>query len=128
MPAFLLAPTDNLRDEGGFRRGYDGHVSLLSRDGIPVEVRLDAKMPGTVLLRDQQGYVYFITFNNVQQVGLRFCNGARLGYCLFSSFSSSSDADQPITRKADRLGMFLTVDQKQGYSMGFTAFGFIFRT
>jgi hypothetical protein len=34
-----------------------------------MEVRLDAKMPGTVLLRDQQGYVYFITFNNVQQVG-----------------------------------------------------------
>eukprot|EP00775_Hariotina_reticulata_P011188 gene11188-11338_t len=64
------ANIDALRDEAGFRRSYDGHVLLLSRDGDPVELRLDAKMPGTVLLRDQNGYVHFITFNNIQQIDL----------------------------------------------------------
>jgi hypothetical protein len=33
-----------------------------------LQLRLDAKVPGTVLLRDQNGVVYFITFNNIQQV------------------------------------------------------------
>jgi hypothetical protein len=35
----LWCSADALREEAGFRRGYDGHVVLLSRDGDPVEVR-----------------------------------------------------------------------------------------
>jgi hypothetical protein len=31
-------------------------------------LRLDAKVPGTVLLRDQAGGVFYITLNNIQQV------------------------------------------------------------
>ena len=38
LPHTILCPADALRDEAGFRRGYDGHVVLLSRDGDPVEV------------------------------------------------------------------------------------------
>jgi hypothetical protein len=44
-------------------------VFLTSREGAKLELRLDARMPGTVLLRDPQGYVYFMTFNTIQQVG-----------------------------------------------------------
>lgn len=41
MPAHVTScPADSLRDEAGFRRSYDGHVVLLSRDGDPVEVCL----------------------------------------------------------------------------------------
>lgn len=64
------ASIDSLRDEAGFRRSYDGHVVLLSRDGDPVELRLDAKIPGTVLLRDKNGGVFYITIDNVQQIDL----------------------------------------------------------
>jgi hypothetical protein len=32
------------------------------------QLRLDAKVPGTVLMRDKDGYVYFVTINNIQQV------------------------------------------------------------
>lgn len=63
------APADALRDEGGFRREYDGHVWVQARSGGWMEVRLDAKVPGTVLLRDEAtGAVYFISNSNVQQV------------------------------------------------------------
>jgi hypothetical protein len=34
-----VTPLDALRDEAGFRRSYDGHVQLLTREGEPVEVR-----------------------------------------------------------------------------------------
>lgn len=34
----------------------------------PLQLRLDAKIPGTVLLRDKNGGVFFITIDNVQQV------------------------------------------------------------
>jgi hypothetical protein len=44
-------------------------VWLRTSAGAWLEVRGDAKMPGTVLLRDQEGYVYFITYPGVQQVG-----------------------------------------------------------
>lgn len=78
LPLLVLTPchpTDALRDEGGFERSYDGHVFLISREGAKMELRLDARMPGTVLLRDPQGYVYFMTFNTIQQVRLgdTFC-------------------------------------------------------
>lgn len=66
LPAALSA--DRLREESGFRREYDGHVWLRSMDGNWLEVRTDAKMPGTVLLRDKDGYVYFITYPGAQQV------------------------------------------------------------
>lgn len=32
------------------------------------QLRLDAKIPGTVLLRDKNGGVFYITIDNVQQV------------------------------------------------------------
>ena len=38
------------------------------RGGEWYEARLDAKIPGTVLLRDPEGYISFITFST-QQVG-----------------------------------------------------------
>lgn len=34
-----------------------------------LQLRLDAKIPGTVLLRDKNGGVFYITIDNVQQVG-----------------------------------------------------------
>jgi hypothetical protein len=34
----------------------------------PAQLRLDARVPGTVLLRDKGGRVYYITLNNIQQV------------------------------------------------------------
>jgi hypothetical protein len=33
-----------------------------------LQLRLDAKIPGTVLLRDKNGGVFYITVDNVQQV------------------------------------------------------------
>lgn len=70
-PLRALTPSaDALRDEGGFRREYDGHVWVQARNGGWMEVRLDAKLPGTVLLRDEAtGAVFYITNNNIQQVG-----------------------------------------------------------
>jgi hypothetical protein len=51
-------------------------VWLKARSGGWVEARLDAKIPGTVLLRDEgSGAVFFITYNNVQQVR-RFPRGS----------------------------------------------------
>lgn len=60
--------TDSLRQEAQFRRDYDGHVWVQSRAGEWWEVRVDAQVPGTVLLRDPRGYVHFISLN-LQQVG-----------------------------------------------------------
>lgn len=62
-------PPDELRRELHFRRDYDGHVFVRDASGQWWEVRLDAKLPGTMLLRDSNDNVYFITYNNVQQVG-----------------------------------------------------------
>ena len=60
---------DALRDEGGFRREYDGRLWLSTRAGGWMEARLDAKLPGTVLLRNEaDGAVYYVTYNAVQQV------------------------------------------------------------
>lgn len=47
------------------------HVVVLSdcRVVVPrLQLRLDAKIPGTVLLRDKNGGVFYITIENVQQV------------------------------------------------------------
>jgi hypothetical protein len=45
-------PPDALRDEAGFRRSYDGHVQLLTREGEPVEVRAAgaARQQGTAVV------------------------------------------------------------------------------
>ncbi len=58
---------DELRRDAQFRRDYDGRVWVQSRAGEWWEVRLDAQVPGTLLLRDPQGFVHFITLN-LQQV------------------------------------------------------------
>ncbi len=93
LPAALAA--DRLREESGFRREYDGHVWLRSTDGNWLEVRTDAKMPGTVLLRDKDGYVYFITYPGAQQVrrvgGQRVLGGAGV-LCLCMCTASCAGA------------------------------------
>lgn len=62
---------DKRRLEFGFRRDYDGTVYLLSRGtGKWYQVKADALIPGTLLLRDPDNFVYFISFNNVQQIDL----------------------------------------------------------
>ena len=51
---------------------------LRARGGSWLEVRLDAKVPGTVLLRDEgSGGVFYITYNNIQQVGWGEFHAAR---------------------------------------------------
>lgn len=40
----------------------------------PAQLRLDAKLPGTVLLRDKNGGVFYITIDNVQQVSSNWCS------------------------------------------------------
>ncbi|EFJ40786.1 hypothetical protein VOLCADRAFT_121683 [Volvox carteri f. nagariensis] len=62
--------SDELRRELHFRRDYDGHVFVRDGRGSWWEVRLDAKLPGTLLLRDPRDGVYFITYNNIQQIDL----------------------------------------------------------
>eukprot|EP00882_Tetradesmus_deserticola_P014494 GHRQ01015414.1.p1 GENE.GHRQ01015414.1~~GHRQ01015414.1.p1 ORF type:complete len:159 (+),score=80.80 GHRQ01015414.1:68-478(+) len=91
------ASIDALRDEAGFRRSYDGHVQLLTREGEPVELRLDAKVPGTVLMRDKDSYVYFITINNIQQIDLTD------DYVVMALFGDGAwqDSMQRLTAKDD---------------------------
>jgi hypothetical protein len=57
--------------------GHASHVCCVSLTAIvaavlavwlAVQLRLDAKIPGTVLLRDKNGGVFYITVDNVQQV------------------------------------------------------------
>mmetsp|Transcript_6776 Transcript_6776/g.18187 ORF Transcript_6776/g.18187 Transcript_6776/m.18187 type:complete len:154 (+) Transcript_6776:111-572(+) len=60
---------DSLRAEAQFRREYDGHVWVRARSGDWWEARLDAQVPGTVLLRNPEGYVYFLNLN-IQQIDL----------------------------------------------------------
>ncbi len=54
-------------------------------DGNWLEVRGDAKMPGTILLRDKDGYVYFISYPGAQQVScwwqqcMLHCHGLAAG-------------------------------------------------
>lgn len=60
LPSFLLLRctallyADELRAELHFRRDYDGHVFVADSKGGWWELRLDAKLPGTLLLRDPQ--------------------------------------------------------------------------
>lgn len=62
---------DKRRLEFGFRRDYDGTVWLLSRaSGSAYQAKCDALIPGTLLLRDPNDFVYYISFNNVQQIDL----------------------------------------------------------
>lgn len=70
LTAAERAEVDELRRELHFRRDYDGHVFVRDASGQWWEVRLDAKLPGTMLLRDSNDNVYFITYNNVQQIDL----------------------------------------------------------
>eukprot|EP00955_Chlamydomonas_euryale_P045550 353182-Chlamydomonas_euryale.AAC.42 len=78
---------DELRAEAKFRRDYDGHVFVQipvvaqvlkmectrafvqAKDGSWFEARLDAQIPGTLLLRDPDNFVYFINLN-IQQIDL----------------------------------------------------------
>ncbi|KXZ55132.1 hypothetical protein GPECTOR_3g283 [Gonium pectorale] len=70
LSASERAEVDDLRRELNFRRDYDGHVFVRDGSGRWWEVRLDAKLPGTLLLRDQDNAVYFITYNTIQQIDL----------------------------------------------------------
>ncbi|GLC43429.1 hypothetical protein PLESTB_001556400 [Pleodorina starrii] len=70
LSAAERADVDELRRELHFRRDYDGHVFVRDGRGSWWEVRLDAKLPGTLLLRDPQDGVFFVTYNNIQQIDL----------------------------------------------------------
>lgn len=60
---------DDLRAEARFRRDYDGHLFVQAKDGSWFDVRLDAQIPGTLLLRDPDSFIYFMTLN-IQQIDL----------------------------------------------------------
>lgn len=51
-------------------RDYSGRVFLQGSSGKSYQLRTDAKVPGMVLLRDPSGMVFYITYNNIQQVDL----------------------------------------------------------
>jgi hypothetical protein len=48
------------RDRLGFRRGADGRVALRSRGGEWFAVKPDMQAPGFLLLRDAEGYCFYI--------------------------------------------------------------------
>jgi hypothetical protein len=60
----LDAPTCALALRDGAAKAS---LPLLLRPVAP-QLRLDAKIPGTVLLRDKNGGVFYISIDNVQQV------------------------------------------------------------
>lgn len=69
-----------MREDVGFRRGFDGHVEVRRRGGgLPptnpaawMEVKTDAGVPGTLLLRDAAdgGRIWYLSVPQVQQVDL----------------------------------------------------------
>jgi hypothetical protein len=67
---------------------------------LPVQLRLDAKIPGTVLLRDKNGGVFYITIDNVQQVSCSSCScvyaSTLLGLWLGPPCSSHSQPAFPV--------------------------------
>eukprot|EP00798_Chlamydomonas_sp_ICE-L_P011478 gene11478-34194_t len=50
-----------MRSQAHFRRDFDGHVWVQGQDGRWSEIRLDPKVPSTVLLRSPDGYVSTMT-------------------------------------------------------------------
>ncbi|KAJ9524020.1 hypothetical protein QJQ45_022484, partial [Haematococcus lacustris] len=60
---------DELRAEAHFRRDYDGHVWVQERAGEWAEVRQDAELAGTLLVRSASGRVSFFTMG-LQQIDL----------------------------------------------------------
>lgn len=60
---------DLRRDTLNFRRAYDGKVAIMNKKTNQFyDVKLDLQSPGTVLLRDDEGQVYYIKFSGLQQV------------------------------------------------------------
>ena len=54
----------------GLRRAPDGRVSLRTRRGEWLALRLDMEVPGALLLRDAKGGVYAIETDGLSQVDL----------------------------------------------------------
>jgi hypothetical protein len=88
-----------------------GRPRAQARGGAWMEVRLDAKVPGTLLLRDEgSGAVYYITNSNVQQaragvsrVRALVCVRVWLRWCRrIQGGSVGSTAKLPRTRVAPR--------------------------
>eukprot|EP00798_Chlamydomonas_sp_ICE-L_P018531 gene18534-25037_t len=57
-----------LRREARFLRDLDGVVWVMDNNGGWSEVKLDAQVPGSVLLRDPDGFVYYMGVEQEQQV------------------------------------------------------------
>lgn len=96
LTAAERSQVDELRTELHFRRDYDGHVSVRDSKGVWWELRLDAKLPGTLLLRDEQDNIWFITYD-MQQLDLTD------DYLVGSLFASTGwEADlQRVTVKTE---------------------------
>lgn len=56
----------------GFRRTVDGRVELQTREGEWFLVKNDMLTPGYMLLRDQQGYCYYLPSNDEEEDAVQF--------------------------------------------------------
>ncbi|MEW5302622.1 MAG: hypothetical protein WDW36_005388 [Sanguina aurantia] len=100
----------SLREEAGFRRDFDGSLWLQAPSGTWYEAKLDAQVPGTVLLRnDQDSTISFISFS-MQQIDLTDDTlvtsvfGDRNWPALLEQVPAKNDIDQLIGLALDRDG------------------------
>lgn len=50
-------------------RAYDGHVAITNKKTKQmVDVKNDLQLPGTLLMRDAKGQVYYVSFASLKQV------------------------------------------------------------
>ncbi|MEW5298692.1 MAG: hypothetical protein WDW38_000565 [Sanguina aurantia] len=65
------ALVEDFRATAGFSRRLDGRVQLHSPTGELVEVKLDGKVEGSLLMRDpSSGHVYYLCSENLKQIDL----------------------------------------------------------
>lgn len=63
-----LRGLEEARLKVGFRRSVDGRVSLLSSTGDWFAVKADMQVPGYLLLRDPEGYLYYLPPSGTGQI------------------------------------------------------------
>lgn len=61
---------DEFRAKYNFRRAKDGRISVKAANGMWYAVRLDMEVPGVLLLRDTDGFIYAVQTDGLQQVDL----------------------------------------------------------
>lgn len=98
-----------MRQESGFRRDYAGRVYLQARDGSFYLLRTDAKLPGTVLMRAPDGRVFYMSFNDIQQVDL---SDDFVVSGIFGAGAAWEEEMQPLQAKA-KDGSMTDVRMKQ---------------